>query len=423
LILQMHSVSNIANLKIDFRRHNGVPSRRLTKPSEKYLLGTMVKSISTSARKILQEHGYHLFFAFSLFALLALAAWWSVFMIKAINERHENALEKLRYEARMIAAISGHVKESPFIGILDRYPGLEIAPATASSKNAFPLSPNWSGYEVRISHQKMEQIEKKFTRQKVMWIGEGSMLFLLILIGMFMLYRLVGVEHRYRAEMDRFLDLVTHELKTPLAGVRSLLQTIAMGRLPAESLPQVTGLGMKNIERLDHLVQNILVRNRLRHKKYILQNERIDLRECAQRTIDHRVEAGTSHMKPILDPGDNPQVLADRESLRVILDNLLDNAEKYGLGEKPIHVSIAGEKDLAVFAVIDSGTGIAPENLELVFNPFFRVQTRLEKTPRGSGLGLAICRDLVARMGGTIRAASDGLGRGARFEVRLPRSD
>ncbi|MCZ7585197.1 MAG: HAMP domain-containing histidine kinase [Deltaproteobacteria bacterium] len=248
------------------------------------------------------------------------------------------------------------------------------------------------------------------------------MLFGLILVGTVMLYRLARVEARYRRELDRWLDLVTHELKTPLAGVRTLLQSMALGRVPEEERPRLLNLGRRNVERLEHLVQNILIRNRMRRRRLELRDERIGLGNFTSKLIEQRVTSGVAVHKPVLRADEEVVASADPDALRVILDNLLDNAEKYGRGDKPVCVDVRVDAGAALVEIADSGQGIAKDDLERIFHLYFRAGGD-PGGDRGSGLGLAISRDLAERMGGSLTARSEGRGKGAIFSLRLRRNE
>jgi two-component system CheB/CheR fusion protein len=114
------------------------------------------------------------------------------------------------------------------------------------------------------------------------------------------------------------------------------------------------------------------------------------------------------------------EVLVDRDMLRIVLENLVDNGLKYG-GERPlVQLSVSAGSQAAVIAVSDGGVGFDRATAERLFVPFRRGLPGGHGVEHGTGLGLAIARDLSRRMGGDLQAHSDGPGRGATFTVTLP---
>lgn len=366
----------------------------------------------------LRQRVYHIFFGLSLVTLVALGTWWWIFMNHAIADRHASELDRLSMRAEQYAVLLGHAPKRPDGRFLKPDSGLVITGVDRAPEGAMALAPRWADMAVGIDPARRTAIEDKYRRQRVMWLGEGTLLFSLLLVSVAMLYRLVYAEIRFRRAMDQFLNQVTHELKTPIAGIRSLLQSVSLGRVPPAQMPHLLNLGMTNVERLEHLIENILVRNRLRSHRFTPPLTPVDLGALARQVIDHRLQLGLNQEMPGLEIKTRTKAAADGESVRVILENLLDNAEKYSRGES-VRVRVAEDGDQIVLSVEDRGVGIAPEHIHEIFKPYFRVEQPVNGVLHGSGLGLDICRMLSGRMGGTIEAFSEGREMGARFELRL----
>jgi two-component system, OmpR family, phosphate regulon sensor histidine kinase PhoR len=359
-------------------------------------------------------------FLISLIALISLGIWWGVFMRSAITRHHEQQLLIIHLEGELLGQRLGVGATEPQLQTNYEARGFQIVPTTeATGMMASKLKPNWPQYSLAVRQDRIEDINEKFRRQRIMWIGEGSLLAVLLGVSVFMLYRLVRGEIKAAAEAARITDLVTHELKTPLAGIRTLLQSIALGRIPAEEQDKVVAMGIGETDRLEHMVENALLRSRLRSRQFELNCEPIVLLQAATLLLEHRARLGAGRSTPTLSLlCDEPMALADKDCLRMILENLLDNAAKYAADNDDVTIEIQRSANMIHLRVIDHGIGIAAENLENIFQPYFR-EAGTAGAKHGSGLGLSISRDMARRMGGNLSAASDGKGQGACFTLQL----
>jgi signal transduction histidine kinase len=219
--------------------------------------------------------------------------------------------------------------------------------------------------------------------------------------------------------MRAFIGSVTHEMKTPLAGIRNLLQTAAAGKLPEDRHEELMRMGLSETERLEHMIENVLIAGRLRSDHQPLQMTVTGLRDFFEGFLAHRRESMMQAQEVILD-GDVPEVdvLVDPDALRVILENLVDNGLKYGGKDPRVTIGLCEKGDRVVVEVRDEGVGFEPSEAETLFAPFHRAMSG-SSSRHGTGLGLSIARTLARRMGGDLTAHSDGPGRGSRFEVIL----
>jgi signal transduction histidine kinase len=219
---------------------------------------------------------------------------------------------------------------------------------------------------------------------------------------------------------DQFLAVASHELKTPLT---ALMLVVSGVERTLERLPAAPPLMRSKIEvlsrqarRLDQLVTNLLDVARIEAGRLHVHIEDVDLcaivREVAERHEQHAARAGCS---VDVTAGEPVTGAWDRSRLDQVVSNLLSNAIKYGAG-KPISVAVEANGHTARLSVSDHGIGIAPGDHERVFQRFERA---IEKGFSGMGLGLWITREIVTRLGGSIRVDSR-LGEGARFTVELP---
>jgi signal transduction histidine kinase len=217
-----------------------------------------------------------------------------------------------------------------------------------------------------------------------------------------------------QVRMERLLQFTSHELKTPIAGVRALLQTLELGAVPEEKKKEFLKRGLHEVDRLEHLAETILMWQRSVAAEGRLSSLPLDAKQLVEQVLEHRSRTGVAEVVEI---AALPQaiVLADSDAFRVILENLLDNAKKYGGGKTELTAEV---RDGAwQLSIRDGGQGFPNEEASRLFDPFKR-HTHQGMT-HGSGLGLFISRQLALRMKGDLSARSEGPGRGAIFTVSL----
>ena len=369
-----------------------------------------------------KRRGYHLLFSLALLSLLALAVWWAVFIERAITNQRELRVQLFELRSTTLARSIGENENPPQLGVLPESPQFEVISIRASVPDDFSvaLAPRWRDFAVRPVRSEVLATEKRYQRQMVMLVGEGACLLLIILICTWMLDRLLAQERRLAERMEDFLSTVTHELKTPITGVKGVLQTLAQGRVSKEQIPQLLMLALTNMDRLEHLVENVLISGRLRSPGDPLELAPLELRPFLASFIQRRCELLNSRPEAlVLENEDAPlRVLAESDALRVILENLVDNALKYG-GEERITVKVKQEGTYVGITVADRGLGFYPEEAEPLFTPFFRGLSGKNSNKHGTGLGLHISRSLARRMGGDLKAFSKGLGEGSCFTLLL----
>jgi signal transduction histidine kinase len=215
---------------------------------------------------------------------------------------------------------------------------------------------------------------------------------------------------------------VAHELRTPLASMRMLVDTLREGRVRGdEQAREYLDLIAKENDRLSRLAEDFLTFSRLERGK-----QQLNLEPVAPRVI---VEQAITSLRPRLEapgctftydvPSDLPPVRADRDALASILSNLLDNALKYTGEAKQIALWVRPARDAVVFAITDNGIGIDRALLRQIFKPFQQVDDRLSRQGEGAGLGLAIVSKLIALHRGKIHVDSS-VGSGTTFSIRIP---
>jgi len=368
--------------------------------------------------------GYHILFGLTLIALLALGSWWTVFFMRSVELEREAALERLGHGAALEAVRRGGLEERPSAGPLAGDLGLEIIPARERSDGdlSFAAGPAHPDLAVRPRREAIERIEERNHRRRLMVTGEGGLLFSLLAICTVMLYHQVRQQRRQMVQMENFIAAVSHEMKTPLTGIKSMLQTFVGGRVPEAQQDRLFAMGLKEAERLEHTIENVLLTGRLRTAQLEIQVELVPLRQVLERFVVHRQRTLAERCESLTlawEAEDDLHVAADSSALRLILDNLTDNAYKYGGTEPRVTIRVRREAARVLVAVEDRGIGFRPERAEQLFTPFRRTSEAVDAVQHGTGLGLSIARTLARQMGGNLVAESDGPDRGSRFTLSL----
>ena len=221
---------------------------------------------------------------------------------------------------------------------------------------------------------------------------------------------------------DEFLATLAHELRNPLAPIRTALEVLK--RVPADA-PQTARLREmmgRQVGQLVKLIDDLLDVSRIATGKVLIRRERVELRRV--------VEAALEDAQPVLDAArhtlrvswpDAPLwVMGDHSRLAQVVGNLLNNAAKYTPAGGRIEVALRRAGRQAAVCVADNGAGIPPDMLEPVFDMFTQVNRTLDRAQGGLGIGLSLVRRLVELHGGTVQASSEGLDLGSRFTVCLP---
>ena len=371
--------------------------------------------------------GYHLLFAFALALLVCLGTWWTVFLGRAVaNERAAGEAE-LQHAAHLAALLIGHGEPPDDMAVLPGDVSLELLPCAEREAGDLSVAamPRHAQLCVRPAPDQVQALDEKLARRRLMVAGEGTLLFAAVGVIWLMLLRLVRQERRHRDRMESFIHAVTHEMKTPLAGIMTLLETALSGRIPPDSQARLFTMGLKEAERLEHGIENVLLAGRIRSGHHRVDLQDLDLLEQLDVFAEHR-------RRTLLDRPDALEILCDRDAalrvkadpdmLRVVLENLVDNGFKYGGSEARVTVRAGSNGAKVEIAVEDRGVGFDPGRSEDLFQPFRRGMNEGHGATHGTGLGLSIARALCRDMGGELTAHSEGAGCGARFLVTLRRS-
>jgi signal transduction histidine kinase/CheY-like chemotaxis protein len=221
---------------------------------------------------------------------------------------------------------------------------------------------------------------------------------------------------------DEFLATLAHELRNPLAPIRTGLDILRLRSGDAQATQRATDIMERQLRQMVRLVDDLLDVSRINTGKFTIKSGRVELKAVVNDALEVvRPYIELHGHELVIDLPDRPVFLnGDATRLAQILSNLLNNAAKYTNRGGRVGLKATVDDRTLVLVVSDTGIGIAPDLLDTVFEMFVQVDSTLERSNAGLGVGLSLARKLVELHGGTIEAHSAGLGHGSQFVVRLP---
>jgi PAS domain S-box-containing protein len=221
---------------------------------------------------------------------------------------------------------------------------------------------------------------------------------------------------------DEFLATLSHELRTPLNAVLGWANILRHGNLQGEELKQGLDIIERNARVQAQIIDDLLDMSRIISGKVRLDVQWIELSAVLNESIEtlrSTAQAKGVYLQARLDPFARP-IYGDPNRLQQVFWNLLNNAIKFTPKDGKVEVLLKHASTEVQVSVIDTGEGIAPEFLPYIFDRFQQGDASTTRRHGGLGLGLAIVKQLVELHGGNVRVQSDGLGKGATFNVHLP---
>ncbi|HST44676.1 MAG TPA: ATP-binding protein [Luteimonas sp.] len=220
---------------------------------------------------------------------------------------------------------------------------------------------------------------------------------------------------------DEFLATLAHELRNPLAPIRTGMQVLARVPAGSDQFAELQRMMERQLVQLVKLIDELLDVSRISTGKVVLQRETVDMRAIVEAALEgsQPVLDAARHVVSVRLPPAPVWVHGDPSRLAQVVGNLLTNAAKYTPAGGAIDVVLDVEDGQAAVRVSDNGVGIPADMLEQVFVMFTQVDRTLDRAQGGLGIGLSLVRRLMDLHGGSVHATSPGLGRGSTFTVRL----
>ena len=221
---------------------------------------------------------------------------------------------------------------------------------------------------------------------------------------------------------DEFLTMLAHELRNPLAPIRTSLEILRRSAVSDPAVERARAMIERQVAHMVRLVDDLLDVSRISRGKILLREERLDLAGLVRTTADdHRASLEAAGLSLRIDVPDEPVfALGDPTRLAQAVDNLLQNAGKFTDKGGSVEVRLEVHGPVALIRVTDTGIGMAPDVVPHIFEPFTQADRSLDRSRGGLGLGLALVKGLLDLHGGRVEASSQGLGEGSEIRLLLP---
>ena len=223
-------------------------------------------------------------------------------------------------------------------------------------------------------------------------------------------------------QKDQFLALLAHELRNPLAPIRTALDVLRQPNATLADSAQAREIAERQLRHMARLLDDLLDVSRIAHGRIMLRNEVVDLRDTTRSALEALAPfIAERETRLIVDIPDEPlPVVGDPARLQQIQANLLSNASKYSPRGGQVRLELRAQDGSVMIRVTDNGRGIAPATLPRIFDLFVQGEQSLDRSEGGLGVGLTLLRSLVELHHGRVEAHSDGPGTGSMFTVWLP---
>jgi signal transduction histidine kinase len=266
--------------------------------------------------------------------------------------------------------------------------------------------------------EQLALIEDEHKRQSNMIIGEGVVLAISVLLGIGLIYRSVSKEIQNINSQNNFLLSISHELKSPIAAIKLAIQTLLRPGLKENQKKLLMDRAVLDTDRLERMVENVLISANFDNDRFKIFNEDVDIKSLVQNIISEYGQLSDRTFEMSVDLP-QPTHKTDQSAIRIILDNLLENATKYSKADTPVGVKVTDRDGVLQLSISDLGIGISDNEKSKVLERFYRSSDQDVRRQKGTGLGLYIVKRLVAELKGTL-AIKDNQPSGTIVNITIP---
>jgi signal transduction histidine kinase len=255
-------------------------------------------------------------------------------------------------------------------------------------------------------------------QRTAMILGEGSMFILVFVVGAISLHKSIKKERKLQEQKKNFLLSVTHELKSPLASIKLLLQTIQKRDLTKQQVQDFIGKSLLDIERLDDMVENMLLASKIDNRSYTFPKANFNLSVLVDNIVNRLQLNKCDINEQLINAEIEPKIemTGDKFALTSVVTNLIENAIKYSGPCEVVDVKLYSRAGKIFLEVADHGIGIADVEKSRIFEKFYRVGSEDTRNTKGTGLGLYIVKEVLDKHEASIKV-KDNDPTGSVFEI------
>lgn len=262
------------------------------------------------------------------------------------------------------------------------------------------------------------KIEQDYKKKKYMILGEGMVFGISLILGMWFIQRAYNRELENSRKQKNFLMSVTHELKSPVASISLISETLLKRKLSPEKVNELHSSILSESQRLEKLISNLLLASRI-NNAYPYNFEDVEIKELIVKVVKF-MQLNYPDVHIAVDIPTSPiQVQADKESLVSVFTNLLENSIKYSLTPAQIRITLSESAKNVKIVFSDLGFGIPDSEKEKVIQQFYRIGNEETRQTKGTGLGLYIVHKIIEAHRGKLKI-TDNKPTGTTFTVVLP---
>jgi len=253
----------------------------------------------------------------------------------------------------------------------------------------------------------------------------GLILLVVLSVGMSWIFVYLNKQLNVTKLYDNFISNVTHELKSPLSSIQMYIETLRQREVPADKQNEFLQMMQQDALRLGNLINSILYLSSLENQKLSRTVQRgynvFNVNSLLKNIISElRSEFKLDTQELKLKGNAECECVVDRDWLKVVLSNLIDNAIKYSIEKPKIIVALSKGSKYFFISVKDNGIGIQPRDQKKIFNKFQRINNQQSPNVKGTGLGLYWAKEIVKHHGGKIVLEGSANGQGSTFKITLP---
>ena len=248
-------------------------------------------------------------------------------------------------------------------------------------------------------------------------LGIGSFFFVVVITGVLLFMIFLARQLMLNQLQTSFIDSVTHELKTPLTSIKLYIETLKKHDLPKDKKDSFLEIMLKDVERLNTLVDHVLEASKLEHLNKSYEYKEIDLESIIKYCTEiitnrYNLKSDEINIKSV-----PTFIKSDPAALELAFINLIDNAVKYSEDNIQVFIEIVQINSKVQVIIKDSGVGISKSETKKIFKRFYRIKNESTEREKGSGLGLFIVKQILDRLKAKIEVISEGKNMGTSFII------